>query len=84
MVAYNRCLVIFGGRGDAPTQPQPGSSYHSRGHTNELHTFDLLEGEWVIIISPYSFISATSGGEDMVTWDNVGMRAVPTLPFQIV
>ena len=45
MVAYNRCLVIFGGWGDAPTQPQPGSSYHSSGHTNELHTFDLLVGE---------------------------------------
>ena len=44
MVSYNRCLVIFGGFGYAPTQPQPGSSY-SRGCTNELHTFDLLEGE---------------------------------------
>ena len=44
MVSYNRCLVIFGGFGDAPTQPQPGSSYNG-GYTNELHTFDLLEGE---------------------------------------
>ena len=44
MVSYHRSLIIFGGRGDAPTQPQPGASY-SDGWTNELHTFDLLEGE---------------------------------------
>ncbi len=46
MVAYNRSLVLFGGRGDASTQlqPQPESSYQC-GFTNELHLFDIREGE---------------------------------------
>ena len=61
MVPYKRSLVIFGGFGDAPTHPQPGASYQGR-MTNELHLLDLVEGECVVIISPYSFIRVTSRG----------------------
>ncbi len=59
MVPYKKSLVIFGGYGDAPTHPQPGASYSQGGWCNELHQFDLVEGE---CISPYSFIRVTSRG----------------------
>ncbi len=59
MVPYKRSLVIFGGYGyaDAPTHPQPGASYQDEC-SNELHVFDLVEGE----LLPYSFIRVTSRG----------------------
>ncbi len=54
MVAYKSSLVVFGGYG-APSGPTPpgaelilSTKYtDSRGWTNELHTFDLEEGEEV-------------------------------------
>ena len=46
MVFYQNKLVPFGGYiGDSPTgDTQPGASYKD-GRTNELHVFDLKEGE---------------------------------------
>ena len=46
MVFYQTKLVLFGGYiGDSPTgHAQPGASYKDR-KTNELHVFDLKEGE---------------------------------------
>ncbi len=44
MVPYKKRLVIFGGYGEDPTHPQPGASYQGR-RSNELHVFDLVEGE---------------------------------------
>ena len=51
MIAYDHQLLLFGGHG-APSSPtQPGSEYIVNdgciggGWTNELHTFDLREGE---------------------------------------
>ncbi len=62
MVPYKRSLVIFGGYyGDTPTHPQPGASYQER-RTNELHLLDLVEGECVIIISPYIIRVTSRGG----------------------
>ena len=43
MVPYGKTLVLFGGYG-SPTQP--GVQWHG-GYTNELHTFEMEEGEGV-------------------------------------
>ena len=50
MVFYHNKLVLFGGyTGDPPTgRTQPGATYKD-GQTNELHVFDLKEGEKEII-----------------------------------
>ena len=54
MVAHDSKLVLFGGFGypSGPTQPEAGFIKNSRftdgvGWTNEVHTFDLKEGEGV-------------------------------------
>lgn len=54
MVAYSNQLVLFGGYGVLPSGSiQPGSEFASDGNidgsgwTNELHTYDLKEGERV-------------------------------------
>ena len=52
MISHNEEIVLFGGRG-IPTGPiQPGSKFivnnrftDGRGWTNELHSFNLQEGE---------------------------------------
>ena len=47
MVIYNNKLVLFGGTGDPPLASTP----HWDGRcTNELHTFDLKEGEWCEVV----------------------------------
>ena len=46
MVTYGKTLVLFGGRGDPSGPTQPGAQWDS-GRTNELHTFELEEGEGV-------------------------------------
>ena len=40
MISYQNKLILCGGRGNQPTGPGGGGVY-----TNELHTFDLEEGE---------------------------------------
>ena len=46
MIAYNKSLLLFGGDGDVSYPIQPGSELI--GHcTNELHSFNLEEGEEV-------------------------------------
>ena len=49
MVAYGKKLVLFGGRGFASGPCQLGAQFvtdvDGRGWTNELHSFDLEEGE---------------------------------------
>ena len=53
MVCYGQKLVLFGGRCDTTGPTQPGAGYESDEfgsmYTNELHTFDLNEGEGVLI-----------------------------------
>lgn len=52
MVAYSDQLVLFGGYGIPSGPTQPGSEFvkskysDSGGWTNELHVFDLKEGEF--------------------------------------
>ncbi len=52
MVAYKSSLVLFGGYGVPSGPTPPGAEFaqntrytDGRGWTNELHTFDLEEGE---------------------------------------
>ena len=52
MIAYGKKLVLFGGRGILSDPIQPGAQFvkdtrytNSEGWTNELHMFDLEEGE---------------------------------------
>ena len=51
MVAHNNKLVLFGGFGIPSGPTQPGAEFikatGNRGWTNEVHTFDLKEGEGV-------------------------------------
>ena len=51
MVCYGHKLVLFGGRCGTTGPTQPGAGYVSDRfmYTNELHTFDLYEGEGVLI-----------------------------------
>ena len=49
MVCYKQKLVLFGGECDTTGPTQTGASYEAR-FTNELHTFDLNEGEGVFHI----------------------------------
>ena len=46
MVTYGKTLVLFGGRGSPSGPTQPGAQWDG-GCTNELHTFELEEGEGV-------------------------------------
>ena len=55
MIAFDKKLLVFGGYGipSAPTQPgakfiKNSNSSDGRGWTNELHLFDLKEGEGVL------------------------------------
>ena len=60
MVVYNNQLIVFGG-GGIPSGPiQPGSEFivnpnatDGRGWTNEMHSFDLKEGERVECVQCY-------------------------------
>jgi hypothetical protein len=54
MVICDNKLVLFGGYGHPTGPTQPGAEFvkddrytDDAGWTNELHTFDLKEGEWV-------------------------------------
>ena len=54
MVAYGNKLVLFGGYGFPSGPTQPGAEFirnsrvtDGKGWTNEVHTFDLKEGEGV-------------------------------------
>ena len=56
MIAYGDQLLLFGGAGVPSGPTQPGSEFllddkdtDGSGWTNELHTFDLREGEQVYI-----------------------------------
>ena len=56
MVSYYSCLVLFGGYGYPCGPTQPGAEFirnaemtDGRGWSNELHVFDLTEGEAVCI-----------------------------------
>ena len=49
MVCYKQKLVLFGGHCDTTGPTQPGARYKDH-NTNELHTFDLNEGERVFCI----------------------------------
>ena len=49
MVCYKQKLVLFGGYCDTTGPTQTGASYEAQ-YTNELHTFDLSEGEGVFHI----------------------------------
>ena len=49
MVCYKQKLVLFGGYCDTTGPTQPGASYENQ-YSNELHTFDLNEGEGVFHI----------------------------------
>ena len=56
MVSYYSCLVLFGGYGFPCGPTQPGAEFirstkvtDGRGWSNELHVFDLTEGEAVCI-----------------------------------
>ena len=55
MIAFDRKLLLFGGYGDLSGPTQPGAKFiknsnssSGRGRTNELHLFDLKEGEGVL------------------------------------
>ena len=50
MVCYGQKLVLFGGLCDTTGPTQPGAGYES-DKFNELHTFDLNEGERVLLPS---------------------------------
>ena len=52
MVTYGNMLILFGGYGYPSGPTQPGAEFKKdskftggAGWTNELHTFDLKEGE---------------------------------------
>ena len=49
MVVYDSKIVLFGGYGEPSGHIQPGAKFKkgrsSKGRTNELHTFNLKEGE---------------------------------------
>ena len=46
MVVYKNLLILFGGYGDPPASTQQPAQWDGM-YTNELHTFDLKEGEYV-------------------------------------
>ena len=45
MIAYGKKLVLFGGYGIPYDPTQPGAQFVKRAWTNELHVFDVEEGE---------------------------------------
>ena len=50
MIVYDKSLLLFGGDCEASYPIQPGSEliqYYTRYYTNELHSFNLEEGEEV-------------------------------------
>ena len=50
MISYNKSLLLFGGQGTASYPIQPGSELINEftgDYTNELHSFNLEEGEEV-------------------------------------
>ena len=54
MIAYGKTLVVFGGYGIPSGPVQPGAQFiknneytDGQGWTNELHIFDLEEGEYM-------------------------------------
>ncbi len=58
MVAYDDQLILFGGYGIPSGSTQPGSEFikdsrfpQNVGCTNELHTFNLKEGEKTLMWS---------------------------------
>ena len=58
MVVYNNQLIVFGGDGIPSSPMQPGSEFivddddtDGSGWTNEMHSFDLKEGERVEVCS---------------------------------
>ena len=55
MIAFDRKLLLFGGYGYPSRSTHPGAKFikdskssSGRGWTNELHLFDLKEGEGVL------------------------------------
>ena len=55
MVSHGEELVLFGGLGAPPSHTQPGAEFikypnSTIGYTNELHKFDLKEGEGVCVV----------------------------------
>ena len=55
MIAFDKKLLLFGGYGYPSRSTQPGARFikdsnfsDGRGWTNELHLFDLKEGEGVL------------------------------------
>lgn len=56
MISYGDKLLLFGGFGIPSTSTQPGAEFYKRqisdrtGWTNELHTYDIKEGELGSII----------------------------------
>ena len=55
MIAFDKKLLLFGGYGYPSHSTQPGAKFimnskssGGRGWTNELHLFDLKEGEGVL------------------------------------
>ena len=52
MVTNGKTLVLFGGRGDPSGPTQPGAWWDERW-TNELHTFNVEEGEGVHLAENY-------------------------------
>ena len=55
MIAFDRELLLFGGDGISSGPSQPGAKFikdsnysYGSGWTNELHLFDLKEGEGVL------------------------------------
>ena len=49
MIAYSKTLLIFGGYGRPSVPTQPGAQWE-RECTNELHTFEVEEGEGVTLL----------------------------------
>ena len=48
MIVFDSKIVLFGGNGELSDHIQPGAKFEgsgSSGRTNELHTFNLKEGE---------------------------------------
>ena len=69
MIAYDSKIVIFGGYGEQSGHIQPGAKFEkdsgsrsSNGWTNELHTFNLKEGERLhIAMYPLMQFSCVAG-----------------------
>ena len=66
MIVYDSKIVLFGGYGEPYGLIQPGSKFNkhfaNRGYTNELHTFNLKEGERLhIAMYPLMQFSCVAG-----------------------